>query len=262
MHLFLVFLLLIVNSSVSFAQSIAHGDDCSSYSAGDLTFSGGASDAGQGRFLVCNGTTWVQTYMFGTNGIFVPRYANNDACVDGDTLVYDAATGGMSCSGSAPTGCDNVGDTCSDGTIYAGLTPDGNVPMYTMPADSGQHTWNNEGVETGMGYCWADPNVCVQGQNNTAYLEADGGDFQAARTCFELSAYGHNDWYLPAKEEMELLQANSGIGDLSGSFSGTYYWTSSEQWNSNAYYVSITDGSGGDGDYTFTNWVRCTRKGT
>ena len=38
------------------------------------------------------------------------------------------------CAGPLPP----VGTVCADGFVYAGLTPDGNVKMYTTPADAGQ----------------------------------------------------------------------------------------------------------------------------
>jgi hypothetical protein len=40
------------------------------------------------------------------------------------------------CTGTAtpPT----VGQACTDGSVYAGLTPDGNVPMYVTPCDYGE----------------------------------------------------------------------------------------------------------------------------
>lgn len=39
-------------------------------------------------------------------------------------------------SSTSPYGCPNVGDTCSDGSVYAGLSPDENTAMYTTPADA------------------------------------------------------------------------------------------------------------------------------
>ncbi|MCG8322099.1 MAG: DUF1566 domain-containing protein, partial [Cytophagales bacterium] len=41
-----------------------------------------------------------------------------------------------------PTGCPNIGDVCADGSVHAGLSPDGNVAMYTTPANAGSYTWN------------------------------------------------------------------------------------------------------------------------
>jgi Flp pilus assembly pilin Flp len=49
------------------------------------------------------------------------------------------------------TGSPSPGDVCPDGTIYAGLTPDGNVPMYITRCDAG-NVYN-----TGAGSCECDP---------------------------------------------------------------------------------------------------------
>lgn len=203
-------------------------------------------------------------------------------CDDGE-LDGSASYQYASCSApSGPTGCDNIGDTCSDGTIYAGLSPDGNVPMYTTPADASSAAyWGTYNFPTGS-------TSNVTGRDNTADIYAhvqngdgdnnpdDGDTPNAAVLCEELSAHGHSDWYLPARDELAVLYDNlvdqngdntpggplgSTFGfNTSGSFPAGNYWSSSESNNYNARNQRFSDG------YQYPNYkrnglsVRCVRR--
>ncbi len=194
-----------------------------------------------------------------------------------------------------------VGQACPDGTIYAGFSPDGTVPMYTTQCDAGQYwngsactvcasglwsgsgstcsttyssrtdglvTWNNgTGNWTDTGYTSA-----VTGKDNTAGLAvlADAGStYKAASYCENLTAYGNSDWYLPAKNELNILYTNAAaighfdVTDGSTVVSGGYpglYWSSSEGSNNNAWYQRFSDGNQTN---TFKNVflsVRCARR--
>ncbi|WP_165910231.1 DUF1566 domain-containing protein [Rhodovulum bhavnagarense] len=141
-----------------------------------------------------------------------------------------------------------IGDTCEDGSIYAGLSPDGDVPMYTTPADApggATYTWN-DGTSNytymSMANCMdASPGTaatCQTGEANTAFLVGATGEpdypFAAAEYCDGLTAHGYSDWYLPAQDELNVLYTNKNMGDLNGTFNETgsipasYYWSSSE----------------------------------
>lgn len=78
-------------------------------------------------------------------------------------------------SGDAgPDGCGNIGDVCSDGSVYAGLSPDGGGQMYTTPADAGLFTWNNgtsNWVDTPVKNCPGEPgDSCRTGQSKRKLL--------------------------------------------------------------------------------------------
>lgn len=141
---------------------------------------------------------------------------------------------GYACS--LPTGCSNIGDACSDGSIYAGDSPDGNVPMYTTPADApGTYTWNDGStnwVDTGLDNCSSSEVTCRTGDANTAFLAGLSGSgtpapYSAAEYCDGLSSQSHNDWYLPSIDELTVLFQNMNLGNLAGTLSGSY-WSSSE----------------------------------
>ena len=184
------------------------------------------------------------------------------------------------------TGTDSapaIGETCTDGTIYAGISPDGDLPMYTTPADAGTMPWNNGNVsgwvDTTMDNCTppspGNVSSCVTGEENTALLVAEDSDsitggtqsHLAAAYCDTLSAHGHSDWYLPSMNELNVLYINKNVGDLNGTFDETgsfpdgRYWTSSERTNNDAvaqYFDSGSQISPNSKHYTYS--VRCVRR--
>ena len=186
------------------------------------------------------------------------------------------ATGG---SASIPSSCPNAGDECTDGTFYAGLSPDGNVKMYATPCDRGQ-TWNGTvctGTSTGLPWNngtvgnytdFAASSPTDGDANTTALLTFDSDSVtggvqahQAAAYCDSLSANGHDDWYLPSRDELHLFyNGGTPIANVLGA--STYYWSSS-QWGGNTTagmesFSPLDQSSGGKaGAYK----IRCVRKG-
>ena len=178
------------------------------------------------------------------------------------------------------TGSPSPGTTCADGSIYAGLSPDGNVPMYTTPADAPSLLpWNDgspSGVDTAMVNCSPSGSMasCQAGEANTAILvseDSDGGvvgvqPHQAAAYCDGLSAHGHSDWYLPARDELDALYDSKNAGDLDGTFNETglfpagWYWSSSEFDGNRAWFQRLSDGVQTSFSKTSERTVRCVRK--
>lgn len=185
----------------------------------------------------------------GCNGIISSEEdgsnTNPGAPDDGSCSIYHPNGGGVtSCSSptiAGPDPCDQspaVGTACANGTIYAGRTPDGDVPMYTTPADApGTYAYNDGNtfgyVNTPIQNCTtvtpSSAASCRTGKNNTAILivtDANSGlgdvqSHQAAQYCADLSAYGKSDWYLPASDELNILYQNREEGALNGSFDVT-----------------------------------------
>ncbi len=100
--------------------------------------------------------------------------------------------------------------------------------LWVHPSDyEKQLSW---GSEEGSG----DDNTGAQsetdGWENTqaiiAYYGESGGTPYAASACGSLSVFGYDDWYLPAKDELQLLYDNK---DMIGGFNTTQtYWSSTE----------------------------------
>lgn len=198
-------------------------------------------------------------------------------------MLYDMGTP-VGSSTALPQGCPNIGDVCDDGTIYAGLSPDGNVPMFARPCDEGQEwngssctgtraalPWNNG---NGVGFVATGQTSTVTGFANTLTLgivdsNSDAAGFQshqAAQRCSDLVTNGADDWYLPSRNELQIL-GNS--RDLIGGFDTTCVGvtTTNTLWS-----VSERTSTTADGRYFCNNnlqemnkglirAVRCVRKG-
>jgi uncharacterized membrane protein len=60
-----------------------------------------------------------------------------------------------------------------------------------------------------------------------AWLDGDGQTDRAAQLCCDLTEGGYSDWFLPSKNELDLMYTNlyqQGVGD----FTVDFYWSSSE----------------------------------
>ncbi|MCL2597092.1 MAG: DUF1566 domain-containing protein [Paludibacter sp.] len=76
------------------------------------------------------------------------------------------------------------------------------------------------------------------GQSNTTKIvQIQGNNVYAAKLCDDLVLNGYNDWFLPSKEELNMLYQNR---KLIGGFFG-YYWSSSEYSSNNAWAQSLYD---------------------
>jgi hypothetical protein len=106
-----------------------------------------------------------------------------------------------------------------DGTVFAGISPDTNKPMYATPTDASLTMKFNEAQE------------------------------YAAR----LDAHGHKDWRVPTNAELNVLFNNrAAIGgfDMSGSVPSGWYCSSSQSIFWDAWGQRFSDGyqSGGNKD--------------
>jgi hypothetical protein len=110
----------------------------------------------------------------------------------------------------------------------------------TNTADSGiQSTWN--------------------GQANTFNLNDD--EHPAAQWCSNLNINGYTDWYLPAKDELNLIYNNL-KKDFIKDFIRDFYWTSTEHTTATTYAWLQSFGSGyqGTSSKDGSNSVRAIRK--
>jgi len=128
--------------------------------------------------------------------------------------------------------------------------------LEAAPADmSGKLAWasssytrtNISGTETGIG----------TGRKNTAVILTTDAAAPAAKACKEYNYGGKTDWFLPSRDEMNILYLGR---NYVGGLSNTYYWSSSLDSYGDAWLHSFS--SGGQGSTKFkdgTDSVRAVR---
>ena len=121
-----------------------------------------------------------------------------------------------------------IGDVMRDGTIFAGISPDTNKPMYTTARDAdSQMIWHRAAV----------------------YAE-------------DLIAHGHDDWRLPTAAELDVLFNNrAAIGNFNdtGLPPSGWYWSATEYLYFKARDQQFKDGYQGINTKDLESSVRCVR---
>jgi hypothetical protein len=114
------------------------------------------------------------------------------------TGIMQAVLGGT----YGPAGPTTIGQAYGGG-FYAGKINVSGTQYYLIvaPKASGENSsvsWGIDGVTTGI-------TSVINGPTNSASLAALGSSYQAAVFCEGLTIGGYSDWYLPAKNELEVL---------------------------------------------------------
>jgi len=179
--------------------------------------------------------------------------------------TWTATTATDPCSPAAPT----PGAACTDGTIYAGLSPDTNVKMYTTPCDYGQSGTQGACTGTRATLIWSAGTAVATGYtsqvtgraNTTALAALSNADspYSAAQYCENLSAHTYTDWYLPALGELTVLYTNrAAIGGFSSA--GYDYWSSSEINSNTTRAIVFTSGTLANESKSTAVPTRCVRR--
>ncbi|MGZ9108439.1 MAG: Lcl C-terminal domain-containing protein [Micavibrio sp.] len=149
-----------------------------------------------------------------------------------------------------------IGDTCPDGSVYAGTL--NSVKLFIPPADNSSSTaWNNGSTN----YTTTGVTSQTDGKGNTQTLVAlsdAGAPYAAATLCDGLTAHGHSDWYLPSRDELNVLYTNAAA---LGGFANVYYWGSTESGSANSAFIeNLSTGYIAAGTKNTAFYIRCMRK--
>lgn len=225
--------------------------------------------------------------MLNNNPVLIGTDFDSGGCCEfngkiDDVRIYDRALSAaeiqelynmgrqLGSSTALPQGCPNIGDVCDDGTIYAGTSPDGNVPMFTTHDTPASLPWSQSSIVTAVQTSVTDPDTGAANTNTIVTIDADSGTVgfqphQVAQYCYDLVEGGADDWYLPAMNETaELYNNRLGIGGFSedSNFGLSTYWVSHEAGAAtSARYIYFYDGSAGVTNKTQIRPFRCVRKG-
>jgi hypothetical protein len=133
-----------------------------------------------------------------------------------------------------------IGDTHQGGIVFY---LDGNGGgLIAAPSDLiatwGCYPQSIGGTSSAVGTGAANTTAIVSGCSETAI---------AARICADLTLGGYTDWFLPSKDELNLMYENIGQGNVLGlgnvgNFANYYYWSSTEYDNNFAWFQYFTNG--------------------
>jgi TolB-like protein len=101
--------------------------------------------------------------------------------------------------------------------------------------------------------------VIGSGKRNTEIIKERLGNSSAAGRCSSLYFDGFTDWFLPSKDELDMMFLNLKARGLGG-FGNDYYWSSSQYSNKETWNQSFSSGHQYNGSYkSFPTSVRAVR---
>ena len=194
------------NSQITIAfttPSSLNGENITNYA---VTCSNGQVVTGASSPIIVTGLTNGTTYSF-----VVTANSTSGASISSATVWAQPANVPPSTIGQA-----------WGGGFYAGKVNDV-VPYYLIvaPKATGETAayWSSSSTTTNI-------TSTIAGPSNTIALASLGGAYQAAQFCKNLTIGGFQDWYLPAKNELEVLfyflNPNSGLSNVAGNGANPY----------------------------------------
>ena len=152
----------------------------------------------------------------------------------GDPYVVNAASGACGLA---------IGQTYQGGIIFY-LDASGCHGLVAKATDEpGTYKWSP--TTFGTWGTWAFASGIYGGAQNTKKIIARAiynySECPAASVCDNLTSGGYTDWYLPSKDELDMMYVNLQMQGLGG-FTNSYYWSSTEVDNGNAWEQEFIDG--------------------
>ena len=148
-----------------------------------------------------------------------------------------------------------IGAAYGGGTIACTIATGGVKNLIATTADNSSSAQWSQTTNTTV------PNPKATSMNNgrsntlSAYTQNTSAT-SAIQICYELNQGGYQDWYLPAKDELDCLYQNRTA--INGFVSGNY-WSSTEVNATDAWFQYFLDGSQANSNKSNPIRVRCVR---
>ena len=188
-------------------------------------------------------------------------------------VIEDVTTPTVAPTSTTSTTSTTIPKTCAAGGTCAigDAGPGGGIVFYVAPT---QQSWGRylEAAPTDYqvngsraSVVWgclgtsteATATAIGTGKANTAeILEKCKEDVIAARVAANYRGGGKSDWFLPSKDELNLIYTNR---DAIGGFAADFYWSSSEYYAYAAWFQDFFNGAQGPNGKLYTFYVRPVR---
>lgn len=162
--------------------------------------------------------------------------------------------------------CKGVPTWVTSGCVFAiGDTGPAGGKVFYLSDANGLHGLEAATVDQSNGIQWGCWNDAVGGTStavgtgkaNTAAINAICGTGTAAQVAASYSLNGYSDWYLPSKDELDLLLKKQVVV---GGFADRMYWSSSEYpFRAYAWYIRFNYGVHGSAQHSMLQSVRAVR---
>jgi len=215
------------------------------------TFQGGGSNRTDLKSLAGNLFRCIRRNIFTDICFGSSAPAVGTSCYGGSKFAGALTTGGVSARYMVtPGGCTNNVDETSQFTA----TCNGGTDTVTK-------SWGTNYDHPTLTSSTPDAN---SGEKNTVTLSNYATAHSAARFCQNLVYGGHTDWFLPNREELNLIYTNraaiGGFATTGGAFNDGSYWSSTENTSANSSYLAFSTGTTSTGDKSSALYVRCVRR--
>ena len=191
-----------------------------------------------------------------TDGSGAGTFTSNITGLNANTLYYvrayatndDGTSYGSQISFTTSATMIAIGDMYAGGIVFY-IDGTGEHGLVCADIDETNSVWGCEGT----GINGADGTEVGTGAQNTIDIETDCTTPGTAADRCAMKVYnGYNDWFLPSKDELNLMYVYLHLSDLGG-FYDTYYWSSSEISSDNAWRQSFVNGTQEGHDKEFFN---------
>lgn len=153
----------------------------------------------------------------------------------------------------------SLGDFYQGGVVFYLLRPDDigydlNIThgLIAVPSNKNTAQWGCYGISIPG----TNTAIGTGAQNTTAIVAGCAQTGIGAKNCDDLILNGYNDWFLPSRDELNLMYQNNGV---IGGFGTSDYWSSSEYDNGYAWFKSFNSGYQYDNNKNFSRSVRAIR---
>ena len=189
--------------------------------------------------------------------------------IDGEVQVFNGTTWTNIIGGAAAEGPPQVGDFHDGGVVFyvvpspTDLNGDGSLDTGLVCAlvdQSSAIKWSNSTSTTGasataIGTGAANTSTIISSQESGTYAASICGNYSIT-----VDGIIYNDWFLPSKDELNLMYQNKATIDVTATsnggngFSSAYYWSSTEANTTNAWLQTF--GYGYQNNYFKSNTKR------